>query len=129
MILFIDTSDPAQGRISLISGKSAVDYFWDYDFRNAESLANKIAFFLSKQKIKLGNLKKIAVVVGPGHFSRLRTGLTTANALGFALGLNIVGVKSAKTYNWQKINSAQGKKMVLPAYGKAPNISKPKKRM
>lgn len=69
----------------------------------SESLLPELRKFLRKNKIKLGDLKKISVNPGPGGFSSTRTGVATANALNFVLGLS--------------------EKIVLPKYGKAPNIT------
>ena len=74
----------------------------------SELLLPELQKFLRAKKVKLAAIKKISVNPGPGGFSSTRTGVATANALAFALGLR--------------------QEVVLPKYDKAPNITQPKYR-
>lgn len=75
-----------------------------------------------------GGLQGIAVVKGPGSFTSLRVGISTANALAFAWGISARGV--AIGFDLQKLDSIFKKKqknIVLPEYGSPPHIT-PAKR-
>lgn len=60
----------------------------------AEALLPMIADVLDAAKLDVTELDRIAVTVGPGSFTGLRTGLATARGLALARGLPIVGVTS-----------------------------------
>lgn len=126
MLLFLDTSDNDTTRIALVGQKTA-EHYWVSKFNQSEFLVSEIKKFLKKNKTEFNKLKKIAVVVGPGHFSRVRTGVATANALGYALKIPVVGIKNP-VLNIQELKKEKGDKMVLVYYDKAPNITKPKKK-
>lgn len=129
MMLFLDTSD---------SERTAL-YLLDKDFfkveiipsrrTQAEKIHSEIKKFIKKYRVPLKRLDRVGVVVGPGHFSRVRTGVATANALGFALNLPTVGVKKLGTnLNFPAILKEKGQKMVDVYYEKDPNITKPNKK-
>jgi tRNA threonylcarbamoyladenosine biosynthesis protein TsaB len=44
--------------------------------------------------LKFKDLAKIQVKTGPGSFTGLRVGVSTANALGFSLGIPVNGKKN-----------------------------------
>lgn len=62
--------------------------------RHAESLAPQIEFLVAQAGITLGDLDLIAVDVGPGLYTGLRVGITTARALAHTLGIEMVAVTS-----------------------------------
>jgi hypothetical protein len=93
----------------------------------------------------LYGLKGIAVVCGPGSFTSLRIGVSTANALAYALGVSVVGVgkdepldkvaglfsrvrPGRKTLD-SRPRFREGRlyrgndNIVLPEYGQEPNIT------
>jgi tRNA threonylcarbamoyladenosine biosynthesis protein TsaB len=75
------------------------------------------------------DLTGIIVFRGPGSFTGLRIGITTANALAYAQNTPIVGVAGD---NWltdglKKLAAGQNDKIVLPEYGAPPHITKPRK--
>ena len=61
---------------------------------HAEHLVPAIDAALARAGVPIGSLDAVAVGLGPGRFTGLRVGVTTANALGFALGCPIVGIGS-----------------------------------
>jgi len=125
MILFIDATDYEKTRLGLI-GKTPV-FVEVLGNKLSESLLPEINKLLKKNKITLRQIHKIAVAVGPGHFSRIRTAVATANALGFALGVSIVSIKNSKEVDFEKLETQRGFETAVPFYGKAPNITKPRK--
>ncbi|MFQ5558611.1 MAG: tRNA (adenosine(37)-N6)-threonylcarbamoyltransferase complex dimerization subunit type 1 TsaB [Acidimicrobiales bacterium] len=64
------------------------------DRRHAESLAPQIDFVRRQAGIELTDLGAVAVDVGPGLYTGLRVGITTAITLAHALGIPMVGVPS-----------------------------------
>lgn len=62
--------------------------------RHAESLAPQIEFVAGQSGVALGELEHIAVDVGPGLYTGLRVGITTARAMAHTLGITMVPVTS-----------------------------------
>lgn len=58
----------------------------------AEKLVPLIQATLVKARVDFADIGLIATTVGPGAFTGLRIGLSTARALGLALGIPVVGV-------------------------------------
>ena len=98
MILSIDVTEPEIVKLSLDNFKHEYK-----STRLSETLLSEIQKLIKKNKLTLQNIHEIKVNKGPGHFSRIRTAVATANALAFGLNLN--------------------QKIVKPIYDKAPNIT------
>jgi tRNA threonylcarbamoyl adenosine modification protein YeaZ len=128
MMLYIDVSDSNTARIGLVDSKRVEDFTWETSNNLSETLLDKITELLKKQELTFRDLTKLGVVVGPGHFSRIRSGVTTANALAFALNIKVIGVLAGTVTDWRKLYSKTGVKMVKPVYGREPNITKAKKK-
>jgi tRNA threonylcarbamoyladenosine biosynthesis protein TsaB len=62
--------------------------------RHAETLTPMIEFVTQQAEVSLDELGAIAVDTGPGLFTGLRVGISTAKALAYALGLPMIGVPS-----------------------------------
>jgi tRNA threonylcarbamoyladenosine biosynthesis protein TsaB len=62
--------------------------------RHAETLAPMIEFVCAQAEVPLDELGAIAVDVGPGLFTGLRVGISTARAMAYALGVPMIGVSS-----------------------------------
>lgn len=60
--------------------------------RSAQSLAPGIAALLREVGWKPREVELIAVTVGPGSFTGLRVGVTTAKTLAYATGANVMGI-------------------------------------
>lgn len=85
-----------------------------------------------KHHLKVRRLQCIAVVRGPGPFTAVRTGIIVANTLGWMLSIPVVGIVSERPLtdsDIDRLHSPQGKtfRPVRPAYGREPNITKPKR--
>lgn len=127
MMLFIDTSDFETGFLALLDKEFLASKSWDN--KKSDILVSKIKELLTETGKKVSDLKKIAVVIGPGPFSRVRSGVAAANALGFALGVNIIGVPAAEEIDITQLLIKKGSKMVKPLYAAEPNITMPKKKV
>lgn len=123
---------------------------WKYgiverEFSQSELLLKEINQMLStgtKRMDAFSRPNTIFVVNGPGDFSALRVGVATANALGFAWGAGVIGVKPRKQLSpltkkekiekyWEDgvKQAGQGggarkfKEAIVPFYDKEPNIA------
>lgn len=77
----------------------------------SENLLPELENFLKKCKVNLKNLTEISVNPGPGGFSSTRTGVATANALAYALGIPVAEFPSGKVRD-----------VVRPKYDQPPHI-------
>ncbi len=109
------------------------------DYDQAEILLPFIHDILREKKIDLSEITKIQVENKGDSFTSLRIGIITANALGYALGIEVEDFEGKNTsfkQNKDKMNhevrqgvprveSALGQKisLVAPAYNKEPNIT------
>lgn len=93
-ILGIETSTFA-GSIAIVENKILLgEYTLNTGPRHNEKLIPSIDNLLSDTGIKKEELDAIAVSVGPGSFTSLRVGISTAKALSYALDTDIIGVSS-----------------------------------
>jgi tRNA threonylcarbamoyladenosine biosynthesis protein TsaB len=92
LVLAIETSTPtvsvAVGRDGVVVG--AVRLFSDR--RHAEQLAPAIRHVCTETGTSLGQVAAVAVGIGPGLFTGLRVGVTTAKVMAEALRVPVVGV-------------------------------------
>lgn len=129
MILFINTLKNDLIQIKLIDkGKVLRQKESHEQFKQAELLLPMISEVVKKNK-----LEAIAVVSGPGAFSALRFGLTTANTLAWSLNLPVIELTAdevkddlylIKLLEDKFIKMKTGEfEPVLPQYGKEPHIT------
>ncbi|MFA6525494.1 MAG: tRNA (adenosine(37)-N6)-threonylcarbamoyltransferase complex dimerization subunit type 1 TsaB [Patescibacteria group bacterium] len=135
MILYINTSQVEEATLLLDDGKRVFEHFFATGFNRTDTLLKHISIFLLKHKIKTKDLEGVVVVTGPGPFTSLRIGVVVANTLGYALNIRVAGIK-ATAFESNDVLVKKGKaklkkikdfQIVEPFYGKAPNITKPKK--
>ncbi|MDP3997276.1 MAG: tRNA (adenosine(37)-N6)-threonylcarbamoyltransferase complex dimerization subunit type 1 TsaB [bacterium] len=89
-ILLIDTSGPEAWVALVKDGEILSEHTWLADRLLAVTLLEKIDDLLEECRISVSDLKKIAVVSGPGHWSGLRTGIVVASVLAGAAGSKLV---------------------------------------
>lgn len=65
---------------------------WDAGRELSDTLLQHILAVCKEQNRELAALDRIVVHRGPGGFTTLRIGVATANALGYALDIPVVGV-------------------------------------
>lgn len=116
MELLIDTTERETIKLALLAGKKIIASRQKHTREISEHLLEEINKLLRAKKIKLSSIEKILVNPGPGGFSSTRTGVATANALAYALGIPVAEWPSGKT-----------KEIILPKYDKEPNITRPRK--
>ncbi|MGB5952258.1 MAG: tRNA (adenosine(37)-N6)-threonylcarbamoyltransferase complex dimerization subunit type 1 TsaB, partial [Ornithinimicrobium sp.] len=113
MLLAIDTSTPLIGAACVEAGERVSEAVEQDARRHAELLTPTITRALAAAGVDRRELDAIAVGVGPGPFTGLRVGITTALVMGRTLGIPVTGVCSLDALAWgvhQMLvdNAAQG---------------------
>jgi tRNA threonylcarbamoyladenosine biosynthesis protein TsaB len=100
-ILALETSGP-QGSLALLEGGHCRDCLPLTDRqRSAQSLTPAMLELLRRAQLTWNQLDLVAVGVGPGSFTGLRVGLSSAKTLAWALSLPILGVCTLRALAWQ----------------------------
>jgi tRNA threonylcarbamoyladenosine biosynthesis protein TsaB len=116
MILHIDTTGREEVTIKLSKGKKVLISKTFFAFRKqAEKLLPEIDKLLRKIKASLSDIETVQITNHGGSFTSLRIGVTTANALAYAIGTALVGT-TGKTKKAGKIY------IVEPEYPREPDI-------
>lgn len=132
MFLFIDTTED-EIILALFDKDKLINQIREKArYRQSELLLIRIDAFLRKSKGSLDSLKGIIVAKGPGSFTGTRIGVTTTNALAFALSIPILGIKKEDLSLQQLIKKyrpkIRNKEPILPIYSKPPNVTIKKKK-
>lgn len=136
MILYLNTNDKI-AKIQLYDdGVIFVDEIsFNSSFILSEELLQKIEALFNKNGHTKKELSLIAVNIGPGSYTGIRIGITTANCLAFSLGIPIIGVpdKDFVTEGLDQIIKKAEKdnfsSPVMPIYNFPPHITKEKSRL
>lgn len=118
MELLIDTATPSV-RVGLGDGAAVVAAReWTADRALSATLAAEIRTLLASSGRRLSDIETIRVHAGPGGFTTLRIGVVTANALGYALGVPVCGVRGeiATLEGLQRAPSVDPATPVIPVY-------------
>jgi len=94
LLLALDTATP---RVSVAIGRGGVvlgEVKLTGGRRHAEQLAPAIRYLCDELDVDLGHLTAVAVGLGPGLFTGLRVGVTTAKVMAQALRVPVVGMSS-----------------------------------
>ena len=94
LVMGLDTSLQRCSVAILRDGETAADRFVDMERGHAEALAPMTAAALAEAGVKIGDLDRIGVVIGPGGFTGLRVALAFARGLRLGTGVAVVGVTS-----------------------------------
>lgn len=110
MKLYLDTSSP-----TTILKLDQHSYTWESGRALAEEIFNFIEAKLAENHKTWQDLTEITFMSGPGSFTGLRIGATVVNTLADQLQIPLYD------------HHGQKQQIILPAYGRPANISKPKK--
>ena len=132
-ILAIDTTADETG-IGLVGESKSKILTWVSHRNQSKELLPNIDKLLKKEKISPAELKWVVVNLGPGSFTGLRVGISTANTLGYGLNIPVLGKANLdgeinnRIKTLFKLKASTKKfKQVLPHYGRPPRITLPKK--
>ncbi|MFO8241170.1 MAG: tRNA (adenosine(37)-N6)-threonylcarbamoyltransferase complex dimerization subunit type 1 TsaB [Dissulfuribacterales bacterium] len=90
--LSIETSDCTGGVALIRDGRPAAEVVITSKETHSRRLMVTIRWLMQRLEFDWSELGLLAVSLGPGSFTGLRIGLSTAKGLAFALGLPLVGV-------------------------------------
>lgn len=103
-ILLIETST-AKTSVALSLGGSVVFYVDDDSTRNQSSLtAPFIKQALDSQGLKAKDLDAVCVSMGPGSYTGLRVGVSSAKGLCFGAGIPLIGVGTLDCLVWEVLS-------------------------
>lgn len=95
-ILAIETATPV-GSVALVNEAGIIaSYSWQVNSSHSEELMAAVGRILSSSAVKVLKLDGVAVSIGPGSFTGLRIGLSTAKGLCFANQIPLVAVSTLK---------------------------------
>jgi tRNA threonylcarbamoyladenosine biosynthesis protein TsaB len=128
MILALKTAEPI-AEIYLLAARAEPAVIKEKKWPAERQLAHDLLGEVEKLVGDWSKLTGVIVFRGPGSFTGLRIGITTANTVAYARELPIVGTTGE---NWladglAQLARQQNDKIVLPEYGAAPHITQPKK--
>jgi tRNA threonylcarbamoyladenosine biosynthesis protein TsaB len=92
-LLALETSGATAG-IALWEGGVVAEARFEHQRQLSRDLAARVAALLAEADWAPGSLAGVAVSVGPGSFTGLRIGVTTAKSLAYALDLPAVPVST-----------------------------------
>jgi tRNA threonylcarbamoyladenosine biosynthesis protein TsaB len=93
-ILALETSGQS-GSVALFDGKTIVgELSFPLDERNAKTLAPAVQELLGSAGWRPSEIRLVAVAVGPGSFTGLRIGVTTAKTFAYAVRAEVIGVNT-----------------------------------
>jgi tRNA threonylcarbamoyladenosine biosynthesis protein TsaB len=93
-VLGLDCAGSACSAALWVDGKIMASRSEVMERGQAEALLPMIASVLDEARADIGALDRVAVTVGPGSFTGVRTGLATARGLALARNLPVIGVTS-----------------------------------
>lgn len=106
LILAIDTAS-IYCAVALVHHKSVIARINERMHKgHAEKLIGHIAQVMTQANMRLHQVERIAVNIGPGSFTGVRVGVSTARALALALEIPAVGVSALEALAAQTTTSA-----------------------
>ncbi|MBU4375528.1 hypothetical protein KKH38_03440 [Patescibacteria group bacterium] len=127
MTLYIDTTQGHNIEIVVKKGENRLaKKKFSAKYRQAEKLLPEIKKILDKNNLELSNIEKIQVVnkgTDKTSFTALRIGVVTANALGYALGVPVIGCRMSDVGCRKVAVKKKRFNIVEPIYCKEPNIT------
>lgn len=100
-VLAIDTSNQSLG-VALLEGDRLIAHLTTNIAKNhSEWLMPAINQLMEEIQLTPDELEKIIVAKGPGSYTGVRIGLSTAKSMAWALDIPIIGVSSLEVLAWQ----------------------------
>jgi tRNA threonylcarbamoyl adenosine modification protein YeaZ len=104
LALAIDSASPAAGVAVLRGDEVVAERQWDLETTFSLELLAAIDSVLASASVTKDELTAIAVSVGPGGYSGLRTGVATAQGLALALDLPLAGVSRLEAQAYPQLD-------------------------
>ena len=103
-ILAIETTG-AHCSVALINEKNDIHYLSsDQKMNHLKTLTPMISELVKTAKISLLDIDAIAVSEGPGSFTGIRIGVSTARALGQVLDKKLINIPSLQAFSYSKVD-------------------------
>lgn len=130
MLILTLRTDKPEAEIGLYQDERQLQYStWPAHRQLAETIHYKISELLVAQGRTWQDLHGIVVYKGPGSFTGLRIGLSTAN--GLAAGLRVPIVACADPgwleHGMRRLLQGESERIAVPDYGAPPRTTAPKK--
>ena len=103
----------------IIAGKQSYTSRHINSRENFDKFMKLLLYFLNKKKIKISNIDRIYVNLGPGKFTSLRISLSVAKAMSLANSAVLIGFKSQDLINENYKNLTKlnkNKSLIKPIY-------------
>jgi tRNA threonylcarbamoyladenosine biosynthesis protein TsaB len=101
MELTIDTASEMASVALSQEGTLVAEITWRCPRNHSAELLPTLQYLMQRASVAKSDLKAIFVCIGPGSYTGLRVGMSTAKGLAFALGLPLVGVGRLETDAYQ----------------------------
>lgn len=95
LILALETASPCGG-VAIVGEEVYGEITLSSRETHSRRLLQGVKFLLERLELTFEDLFAVAVSIGPGSFTGLRIGLSTAKGLHFALGLPLIGIETLK---------------------------------
>ncbi len=96
-VLALETTETAAGLAAFRDCNLLLEMDLDPNQRSARSLAPGVRELLGRVGWRTSELDLVAVGIGPGSFTGVRVGVTTAKVLAYAAGAEVLGVETPAT--------------------------------
>ncbi len=129
IILAIKTDQPMATVAVYQDNQELAKHEWEAGKQLTETLHQVIADTLKEAGKDWQDVEGIVGYSGPGSFTGLRIGLTTANTLAYAQNIPIIG--AGGTQDWlqqgiERLKAGQNDIQIVPEYGADPHITAPR---
>ena len=91
-ILALETTEMVGSLAAMDDGNLLLQQYLRSDHRSARSLAPGIKSLIGQVGWRAAEVDLVAVTVGPGSFTGLRVGVTTAKTFAYAVGAEVLGI-------------------------------------
>src|SRR4051795_10820340 len=105
-ILALDTSAAAGSAALSEDGRVTIARAGDASRTHAERLPLELMALLDAAHVRLADVDRFAVAIGPGSFTGLRVGIATIQGLALARGALVVPVSIFEALAWRARNEA-----------------------
>ncbi|MFC2044638.1 tRNA (adenosine(37)-N6)-threonylcarbamoyltransferase complex dimerization subunit type 1 TsaB [Chloroflexota bacterium] len=101
MQIAIDTTTDTASLALVQNGELLVELTWCCGKNHTTQLLPKLSYLLNQTNLSLKLADGIIIAKGPGSYTGLRVGISTAKGLAFSLGIPIVGISTLEAEAYQ----------------------------